>query len=316
MRLHLLASSAALICLPTLAAAAMLKPYSAITSPIVRLSDIFGDLGSVPDRDLGRAPAPGERILVAAPQLAAIARDFNVDWRPATGTEHAVIERRRDSLPGSVILDALRQALEAAGAPSGSDISTPDVQPIAIPVGSKPIPEVSQCNYEPAGGRFTALVSVTPPDMPTIQMRISGTVIALARATVPTHHLARGAVLAAADIRIVLVRLSLLHGHAAVQTDNIIGMVLKHDVASGQPLTPLDVARPDLVQRGSLVRMTLRSDGIALAAEGIAKEGGAEGDKIHVENPTSHAIVEAEIIGPDAVRVEPRRAGITLVAAQ
>jgi flagella basal body P-ring formation protein FlgA len=87
-------------------------------------------------------------------------------------------------------------------------------------------------------------------------------------------------------------------------------------VASGQPLTSLDVERPDLVLRGSLVHMSLNSEGIALAAEGIAKESGAQGDRILVENPTSHAIVEAQVVGRDAVMVAPRGTPFTLAAAQ
>jgi flagella basal body P-ring formation protein FlgA len=300
MRLFLLAASAASVFLPSLCHAAMLRPFTEIT----------------PDRNLGRAPAPGTRILVGAAQLAAIARDFNVDWRPATGTEQAVLERRGETLPRSAIADALRHALEAAGAPPGSDISMPDAQPITIPTGSKPVPEIVQCSYDPAGGRFTALVSVSLPEMPPAQMRVSGAVMVLTSAAVPTHRLTRGTVINSSDIQMMHVRVNTLHGNAAIQPDQAEGMVLKHDVASGQPLTPLDVARPDLVQRGSLVHMTLNTDGIALVAEGVAKEPGAQGDTIHVENPTSRVIVEAEVIGPDAVRVAPLHAAITLAAAQ
>jgi flagella basal body P-ring formation protein FlgA len=148
------------------------------------------------------------------------------------------------------------------------------------------------------------------------QLRISGAVMVLTSAAVPTHRLARGAVINASDTQMMHVRVNTLHGNAAIQPNQAEGMILKHDVAAGQPLTSLDVARPDLVQRGSLVHMSLNSDGIALVAEGIAKDPGAAGDKIRVENPTSHVIVEAEVIGPDSVRVAPRHAAITLAAAQ
>jgi flagella basal body P-ring formation protein FlgA len=307
---------AAAVALPMPAFAADLRPYTITTSPSVRLADLFDNLGRTPDRVLGRGPAPGERIVVAAPQLAAIARDFNVDWRPSTGAEQAVVERRADTLPRAVILAAVRQALQAAGAPDGSDVVMPDTQPIMVPAGSQPIPEILQCNYDSATGRFTALVSVVSPDMPPVQQRVSGAVVVLVAATVPIHRLARGSVIAATDVQSMRVRVNLLHGSTAVRQDQAEGMVLKHDVAAGQPLTSLDVARVDLVLRGSLVHMTLNSGGILLAAEGIARDSGAAGDRVHIENPTSHAIVEAEVIGPDAVRVAPRRATVALVSAQ
>jgi len=316
MRALKLTATAAFLTLPLCAHAATLRPFTQTEAATVRLADLFDNLGTTPDRVLGRGPVPGERIIVAAPQLAAIARDFNVDWRPSTGAEQAVVERRGDILPRSVIIDSVRRALEAAGAPAGSDITMPDTQPVVIPAGSKPVPDIIQCSYDPSASRFTTLVSISSPDMPSVQMRVSGAVIVMANATVPVHRLARGSVITASDIQPMRVRVSLLRGNSAIQPAEAAGMVLKHDVAAGQPLTPLDVARPDLVRRGSLVHMILSSDGITLAAEGIARESGAEGDHVRIENPTSHAIVEAEVIGPDSVRVAPRRAALTLAAAQ
>jgi len=302
--------------MPGFASAAMLRPYVQITAGTVRLGDLFDGLGATPDRVLGKAPAPGARIEVGAPQLAAIARDFNVDWRPDSGSEKAVIERRGDELPQAAVVAALRAALLAAGAPEDAEIAMPDIQPVEIPAGAQPVPQISECSYDASGGHFTALVTVSGPDMPAAQMRVSGSVIVLAAATVPTHRLARGAVVGPEDVQEKRVRVGLLRGNAAILPDQALGMVLKHDVAAGQPLTGLDLERPALVLRGSLVRMTLSSEGIALAAEGIAMESGAKGDKVRVENPNSHVVVQAQVVGAGEVRVAPRAATVSLVLAQ
>ncbi len=308
---------ATLLCVhPALAHAALLKPFSQITGSTVMLGDLFDHLGATPDRVLGPAPAPGAKIVVGSPQLAAIARDFNVDWRPTSGAEQSVVERRGDVLPKAVIDAALRIALIAAGAPEEAEIAMPDTQPITIPAGSMPVPQISQCTYDISGSHFTALITIAPPDMPAVQMRVSGNVIVLTSTAVPTHRLLRGGEITASDIEPKRVRASLLRGNAAIAPALAIGMVLKHDVAAGQPLTALDIERPDLVQRGSLVHMSLVSDGIALGAQGIAHESGARGDRIHVENPNSHAIVEAEVTGPGEVRVAPRGGAVALVSAQ
>ena len=81
-------------------------------------------------------------------------------------------------------------------------------------------------------------------------------------------------------------------------------------------LSNADLTRPPLVQRGALVRMRLDSDGISLCAQGVAVQAGARGDRIRVENPVSHSIVDAEVIGDSEVRVAPRAAAITLVSAR
>ncbi len=316
MRGFFLAASALSLLMPGFASAAMLRPYVQITAGTVRLGDLFDGLGATPDRVLGKAPAPGERIEVGAPQLAAIARDFNVDWRPDSGSEKAVIERRGDVLPQASVVAALRAALFSAGAPEDAEIAMPDIQPVEIPAGAQPVPQISECSYDASGGHFTALVTVSGPDMPAAQMRVSGSVIVLAAATVPTHRLARGAVVGPEDVQEKRVRVGLLRGNAAILPDQAFGMVLKHDVAAGQPLTGLDLERPALVLRGSLVRMTLSSEGIALAAEGIAMESGAKGDKVRVENPNSHVVVQAQVVGAGEVRVAPRAATVSLVLAQ
>ena len=51
--------------------------------------------------------------------------------------------------------------------------------------------------------------------------------------------------------------------------------------------------------------MVLDSPGIALTARGQAMEPGAIGERIRILNPASRAVVEAEVIGPDRVRVTP-----------
>ena len=66
-----------------------------------------------------------------------------------------------------------------------------------------------------------------------------------------------------------------------------------------------ELTRPAMVQKGATVLMVLDSPGIALTAQGQAMEAGAIGERIRVLNPVSRAVVEAEVIGPDRVRVAP-----------
>ncbi len=295
--------------------AAILRPFVQITAGTVRLADLFDNLGSTPDRVLGVAPAPGARITVASPQLAAIARDFNVDWRPQTGGERAVVERRGDILPQSRVSAALRQALAANGAPEIFDVASPDIQPILLPAGSIAEPSVSQLSYDPQAARFTALVTVSVPDAEAVQIRVSGQVIPMAITAVAATRLPPGHLVTASDMRPGRVRAALLRGASAIDPQAALGMAVRHDVVPGQILSLADLIRPALIQRGALVRMLLDSDGLSLSAQGIAAEAGARGDRIHVENPLSHRIVLAEVMGPDEVRVAPHEAVVTLVSA-
>ncbi len=306
--------AAGLACPP--AAAALLRPFSQITGPTVHLADLFDQLGSTPDRVLGRAPLPGGRIVVNAPQLAAIARDFDVDWRPASGSEQSVIERRGDTLPRAAILSALHDALVDAGAPADIEILAPDLQEILVPAGTLVQPVISQASYDERNERFTALITVAAPEMESRQIRLSGNAFAMVQTAVATHRLSHGSLLQAADITQKRVRASLLHGAAPLAPQAGVGLTLRRDVAAGQPVTPAELVKTSIVQRGDRVRMTLQSEGLSLSAQGIASQAGALGDRIRVENPVSHRLVDAEIIGPGEVSVAPRAAAISLATAQ
>ena len=58
------------------AQAAIFRPITTLTAPVVRLSDLFDELESDGQVVLGPGPAPGGRIVVEAAQLAAIARQI------------------------------------------------------------------------------------------------------------------------------------------------------------------------------------------------------------------------------------------------
>src|SRR5690348_9637468 len=97
------------------AQAAMLRPITTLHAQVVRLKDLFDDAGRNADRVLGPGPAPGGRIVVEARQLAAIARQFDVDWRPISSGDRALLDRPGRPLDRDVALDALRAALISAG---------------------------------------------------------------------------------------------------------------------------------------------------------------------------------------------------------
>jgi flagella basal body P-ring formation protein FlgA len=292
------------------AAAANLRPFRELAGGIVRLSDLFDALGDTPDRDLGPSPAPGDRIVVEAPQLAAIASDFGVAWRPRSGAERAVLERGGTALAQDAVMTPLRSALATAGAPAQCDIDMPGFTAPVVPAGAQPLSAISNVTYDPGTGRFGALLSVTAPDMPTFRSHLSGQVFPLMDAAVLIRHLHPGAVIRAEDVRAARVRAGLLRGNSPLGADGVTGMALRHDLPPGQPITIADITRPILVARNGLVRMRLEAGGLLLSAQGTALEDGGMGDRVRVQNPTSHAVIIAEVTGDAEVRVEPGRAPV------
>ena len=129
------------------AAAATLRPFRILPGATVRLSDLFADLATA-DRILGAAPAPGARILVQAPQLAAIARDYSVDWRPVTGAEQSILERDSQAFSQTALMQLLRAKLDDAGAPAEASVSLPGYAAPMLPAGAAIHAELTDFSYD------------------------------------------------------------------------------------------------------------------------------------------------------------------------
>jgi len=285
--------------------AATLRTTTSLTAPVVRLSDLFDGAGTNADRVLGPGPAPGGRIVVESAQLGAIAAQFGVDWRPMSSGDRAVLDRPGRTLRNDEALEPLRAALSDAGAAPGFELKLADFVPPLVPSAGTPGVQVTRLDYDAAAGRFTAVLSVSAGDMEPFTVRVVGRAEETMEMPVAIARLPMGSVLRAADVRMARVRMSLVHGEVARRPEEAVGMQLRRQTVPGQPVPLADLARPTLVQRGATVLMQLDSQGLSLTAQGQAVEAGAAGERIHVINPVSRAVIEAEVTGLNRVRVEP-----------
>ena len=293
----LLASAAA-------ADAAVLRPATELSRPSVLLSDLFDDAGAMASRVLGPSPPPGGSIVVGAAQLAAIARDYGVDWRPSSPDDQATLQRAGMALPREAVLQALQAALVAAGAPDG-DVALPGfVAPMVSPQAASSV-AVEQLALADDDGRFTAGLLVTGHEMAPLRLRVSGRVQAMQMVMVAARRLRPGDLVGAGDLRPARVAAATLRGTVLQDAAQAEGMALLRPVAAGQPVPVEDLRRPDLVARGDRVAMRLRSGGIEMTAAGQALEPGAQGQRIRVLNPSSRAVVLAQVTAADAVTVDP-----------
>jgi flagella basal body P-ring formation protein FlgA len=301
----LILAGLALACHGAPAAAATLRPMTTLHAGEVRLSDLFAGVAPADDRVLGPGPAPGARIVVEAPQLAAIARQFGVDWRPASPGDRAVLQRPGQPMPRGPALAALRRALTDAGAPADCDVDLAGFVPPMVPLDADPKPVVEQMEYNATTGLFSAVLDTMAGGVLAEQTRVAGRAFETALVPVPTHRLMAGSTVGPQDVRMTRVPLQQA-GDAVVQAmGQALGMEVRHQLAAGQPIQAADLGPPMLVRRGQLVTMRLDSAGLSVTAEGQALQSGGAGDTVRVLNPSSRAVIEAEVSGPRTVRVLP-----------
>lgn len=287
------------------AQASALRSMTTLHGPNVFLKDLFDDAGANSDRVLGPGPEPGGRIILEAAQLNAIARQYNVSWRSVSRADRAVLEWPARPLRKEEAIEAVRIAITAAGASDDIDIDLPGFNPPLVPVEAVTSSAVAQLDYDSSTGRFTATLTVTGDGINPIDTRVSGRAEAMVEAPVAVTRLLPDTVLRPDDVRIVRVRTAVLQSEVARSMDQIVGMQLRRPVTAGQPLRLADLARPPLVHRGSTVQIELSASGLSVTGQAIALDAGADGERIRVQNITSHAYLFAQVVGPGQVRVTP-----------
>ncbi len=301
----LLAAGAPAVAVPV--GAATLRPFVTLHARLVRLSDLFAGVPKAADRTLGPGPAPGQRIIVPAPQLDAIAAEFGIDWHPASAADQAILERRGVPLAEAALRRALRLALEAAGAPADGAVDLGTLAPPLVPPSVRPRITVERAAYDPRSGAFAAWLAIAAPRMPTEHIAVRGQVQPMVMAVVATRRMRPGTLLTAHDVTLARVPAMPAGGQREMMRHigAVLGLELRRIAVAGQPIPRAALRRPRAVRRGALVRLHLSVPGLAVSAAGVALDGGPVGATIRVRNPASGAVLAALVTGPGRARVVP-----------
>jgi len=82
------------------------------------------------------------------------------------------------------------------------------------------------------------------------------------------------------------------------------GMRLRGPVAQGHILVRADLEPIPLVLMGDTVRVELVQGDLSITAEAVARSSGALGEKVRLEMPVAHKMLQAVVTGPDEARVQ------------
>lgn len=294
------------------ASAAAPRSKVTIRGATVRLSDLFTDLQPGQDCEIGPAPAPGKRIVVPTTQLAAIAAEFGVEWQAGAGYQAVTIERAARLVARDDILALLKPALVAAGAPPASTVSLAAFTSPALPADAAAVPEIQTLDLDPQSGRFSASLLFAIPDAEPVTLRVVGRAEQQVDVVALVHPLPAGAVLMASDLQTIPVRSSSVRGDTVGGVQDAVGLALRRPLADGVPLLRDVLVRPVLVERGRPVVLRLQSAGLTLTAAGTALESGAAGDRVHVVNSLSHAILIGQIMSGADIQIDPGTAPVIM----
>ena len=281
--------------------AASLRTTTELHTDVVYLSDLFD--GVPHDRGIGPSPNVGERIFIEAPQLDAIAHQFNVDWHSNGPGDRILLNRPGSPFTREQALEVLRPALESAGMSVDANIDLEGYTSPMVSSSDTITGSVRGLDYEPASGRFTAILMIEAARRQIGQTRVNGRVQEMVSLPVATHRLLSGDIIVESDIKMVRLNANLVRNEVARTSVQVIGMEVRKPVDPASPLGTGDFARPIAVKKGQIVFVQLEYPGLLISAQGVAAESGALGDRVKVANVTSRAILNTQVIGDGQVRI-------------
>ncbi|CAO3400850.1 flagellar basal body P-ring formation chaperone FlgA [Azospirillum sp. 11R-A] len=159
---------------------------------------------------------------------------------------------------------------------------------------------VENLYYSPVQGRFAAEIVVTGSQ---VRLPVSGRAFGVVQIPVLSRRIIPGDVIGPGDIDWQDVRADQTTSDTAATDAQLIGMTPKRGVSTNQPVRLRDLQSPRMVDKGSMVTITLTTQSMTLTTQGKALQDGGKGEVIRVVNTQSNRIVEATVAGPNVVAV-------------
>jgi flagellar basal body P-ring formation protein FlgA len=291
-----------LLALPAMAQdLAFLRPHAIVDDTSLRLSDLFDNPGPRGAATLGAAPPPGRRMVIEAPQLAAIARGYGVPWRPLTGQDRVVVERPGRALARAEIELLLREELARQGLEPDSEIELIGWIAPMVPQGALHHAVLEGVTMEAT--RFSATLVLSADGMASQRMRLTGRALPTTPVILATRRVALGEVIRAADARETRMRAERVRPGMATRLDQVVGQETRRPLAVEGMFALVDIGPPSLVGRNQPVTLFLDAPGLTLTAAGRALDSAPRGAMVPVMNLASRAVLEGQVIGPGRVRV-------------
>ncbi len=288
--------------------AAELRENVSVEASIVTLSDIFTDVGEAGNTMIMPAPAPGKRKQITSYELSQIAQKFELEWERPAYLKRIYVVREGTHISASDLKPTILENIRAQGVEADLKINVYGLNKglyLPIGYGAESI-EFETFNLSNRQDRFTGTLKVPTNEHATQKVRVSGTVQEVRLVPVLNRLITPGEVINETDITWKKHPANRINLHAITNANHLVGQTVKRALAAGKLLNKNDVAMPVMIEKGSAVSITLQSGLMKLTMKGRALDDGGRGDVIRVMNTKSNRSLEARVISPGKVVVDPR----------
>lgn len=120
---------------------------------------------------------------------------------------------------------------------------------------------------------------------------------------VAKHHLPRGTVIKARDLKKKEIDANRLRQGYFNDKKPLIGMIVRSSIYAGNTIKPKSLQAPSLIYRGETVSIIASSNGIRVTIQGVALNSGRIGETIRVKSLRNKRVLEGRVVGRKQVQV-------------
>ncbi len=266
---------------------------------VVRLGDIFQNIGGKDDVIIGNAPQPGQDMVLGPRALLQLAKAHGVSWKPGVGDNTVIVRRAAQSINVSAQEKALTDALSDKGV--NGDFSLQFTKPLVdmnIATGGDTAIRVNNLHYAPENRTFNATLIAGDK-----QAEVSGQVIQMISVPVLKSPVQRGQIISTTNLDFLSVKADSIKNNLVTNPDSVIGMVATKVLEPNKPLRLNDIAAQRLVERGQEITIQYAAGPLQLTAKGKAMQHGQADDVVQVVNLGSNLTLDARVTGNGVVTV-------------
>lgn len=284
--------------------ATTLKVAPKVDDTVIHLGDLFDDVGDKASMVIMQAPAPGEEEKFNSYDLDRIAKEYDLDWERPDYIRTVRILREGKPFSLSDLSEMVVELAAQQGLASDVEVSVyGSNRGLYLPLDAdiRDI-EFERFDLSDRMDRFTATALVPTGGMPK-KLKLTGKLEEVRLVPMLNRIVAPGEVIASHDIAWTPFPAKQLNRYSVLDQQSLIGQTVRRPLQPGQPLRMNDIKAPVVVEKGSMVKMTITAGALTLTASGRAMEDGGNGDTIRVMNTKSKQSVEAQVLRPGLVKV-------------
>jgi flagellar basal body P-ring formation protein FlgA len=162
--------------------------------------------------------------------------------------------------------------------------------------------ELSTMDKRGLGGNISVLVACRV-ESSKWAVHIPAQVYLYRQIPVAKHNLLRGKILAARDIKLEVVNVSLIRQELITTAEAAIGLEVKRNISQGAPLIRANTQPPMAIKRGEIVTIATTAGAIVVNTTGSALNDGRLGQKIRVRNSQSNRVITGLVVAEGKVQI-------------